>query len=151
MKGWVIQVARPGYLCPPTFIWCERSLRQISPHHYYSVFVASSKHFCFIIRPCVFSALEIFLLMCYTNRRFTYLLTYSLTQHNNSNLYPVALWSEKNELTKFYRFYIHQIFKFFLRWTAQATSAMRCWSYRRLRERTPSPCYQRSASHATPP
>ena len=33
----------------------------------------SSKHFCFIIRPCVFSALEIFLLMRYINRRFTLL------------------------------------------------------------------------------
>ena len=41
-----------------------------------TVFVASSKHFCFMIRPCVFSA---FLLMRYINRRFTYLLTYLLT------------------------------------------------------------------------
>jgi len=38
-----------------------------------------SKHFCLIIRPCVFSALEIFLLMRYINRRLTYLLTYSIT------------------------------------------------------------------------
>ena len=40
-----------------------------------TVFVASSKHFCFIIRPCVLSAFEIFLLMHYINLRFTYLLT----------------------------------------------------------------------------
>ena len=33
--------------------------------------------FCLIIRPYVFSALEIFLLMRYINLRFTYLLTYS--------------------------------------------------------------------------
>ena len=34
------------------------------------------KHICFIIKPCVFSKLEIFLLMCYINLHFTHLLTY---------------------------------------------------------------------------
>jgi len=37
---------------------------------------ASSKHFRFQVRPCVFSALEIFLPMQYINCCFTYLLTY---------------------------------------------------------------------------
>ena len=41
-------------------------------------FPSLSKHFCLVIRPCVFSTLEIFLLMCYINLRFTYLLTYLL-------------------------------------------------------------------------
>ena len=40
-----------------------------------TVFVASSKHFYLIIRPCVFSALEIFLLMRYIND-VTWLLTW---------------------------------------------------------------------------
>jgi len=33
------------------------------------------KRFCFRIEPCVFSTLELFLLMCYINLRFTYLRT----------------------------------------------------------------------------
>jgi len=49
-----------------------------------TVFVVSSKHFCFIIRPCVFSALKIFLLMRYINRRFTYLLLSAL--YNTAHL-----------------------------------------------------------------
>jgi len=45
-----------------------------------TVFIASSKHFCFTIRSCVFNAVEIFLLMHYINRHFTYLSYYLLTQ-----------------------------------------------------------------------
>ena len=62
------------------------SLTQIvcAIHHcLLTVFVTSSKHFCLIIRPCVFSALEIFLLMRYTNY---VLLTYFLVSRR-----PVVL------------------------------------------------------------
>ena len=44
------------------------------------VSATSSKHFSFYVKPCVFSASEIFLLIRYTNLHLlTYLLTYLLT------------------------------------------------------------------------
>ena len=43
-------------------------------------------YFCFIIRPSVFSSLEIFLSMRYINRRFTFLLTYSFIRSIGINI-----------------------------------------------------------------
>jgi len=62
------------------YLWCCTCVTvagDVTAHFggwpFWSCISLRSKHFCFTIRPCLFSALEIFLLMCYINQRFTYL------------------------------------------------------------------------------